>query len=1449
MGLEITCPNCKASFKNIPEEHLGKSATCKKCETKFKIQQINNLEDNNQNKPLKNIEITMYKDENKIPFSFKEGDVILDLYEVKSVLGQGGMGIVYKVYHKEWKVDLAMKNPLPKQFDKPKAIENFEREAETWIQLGLHPYVVSCYYVRQLGGTPRVFAECVDGGTLRDWIRNGKLTQIDKIIDVAIQFAWGLHYAHENGVVHQDVKPANVMMTPEGIPKVTDFGLAKYREMTELTSDIKNKSIWVSYGGMTQAYCSPEQASKRPLTRKTDIWSWGISVLEMFTGGVDWIHGQLAPHALDKYIREDNRIKIPDSLADLLKHCFKENPSDRPEDMGTISETLKEIYREVTGNDYIRETPKNIREVPDTLNNMATSMLDLGKKEKALELWDKALQIDSTHIESIYNQGLLKHRMGLIKNIELINDINNILLSEKNRYRLNNLLIDIYCEVKYFKEASDLLEEVKNNLNEDEYNNFTERINKNIIKEIPRKKSDIPYASSVSLSPDNHFALIGGWDYSLTIWNIASSECFRSFKGHKDRITSVLFSYDGCFAVSASEDITIKIWEVDTCTCYRTFQGHTQTIASVTISQDRCFVVSGSYDWTLILWDVLRGKHIKTFKGHDGNVTSVALAADNSFILSGSSDNTIKVWDAKEGKCLRTFNGHSDAVNSISLSYDNRFALSGGNDNTIKLWDVSTGDCLRTFNGHKGKVNCVSMSKNNHFALSASDDNTVRMWDIATGECLSIVFNNNAVQSVSFSKDNTLLIYTSGGLFTVCSIPDNMAIYRANYILSEMQKSEKEYNRQYENVNRIEDIYKYLKNDNYYDACNVFNTYKNNIKYEHEILVLVEPCSILYRHLCRTKIRRIIPYKVFDGHSKKITEMILSNDSRFLLSGSADGSIILWDINTGECSKTFEGHNGSVTSVSISQDSRLALSGGSDHTIKLWDTATGKFVKSLHAHTQDVLSVTLSKDNSFVLSGSKDKTIKLSDTNDGICIKTFRTNESLLTSLSISQDNRFILSGNTLQLWDIETGRCLRNFHGYNNAKSILLSDDDCLALSEGYDNTLNLWNISSGKCIKIFHLDATSLLDENDSAITGSEIERYFWTIFSNQTLKTFNWNKYKSSSCFPIISKDWRFVIAKNEKDESKINVFFIDWELIYKKPIDWDEGALPYIELFINQHTPYASNIPLDREPTNSEIKLALTRRGKVSWTEEDFLKLNDEIAYAGYGWLKTKGVRLKLYNLTRNISKDFGEINNETTNNYMYKNANSNIITRILIYFLQWFRIITEKGDFTYRKIFIYIFIVTFAMLYVLLFILAAGDLIVTLKYALLSSTFITLFTFIFINYIGNTYGSLFYSRNIANYFPQDMYDSKLKTARYQMESGNYRKAIEIVNQIIEIEPMYSEALFLKVQILLYGFDDKVTASEYLNKVIEQSFIEKNNMLYQWAVNLEQKINGQGTQNDT
>jgi len=302
------------------------------------------------------------------PEEWKPGDIILDLYEVREIFDSGGMGLVYRVYHRGWNIELALKSPRAAYFKTPSDKEKFIREAETWIDLGLHPNIVTCYYTRVLEDIPRIFAEFITEGSLENWIWSEKLYEggyddvMERMLDIAIQAAYGIHYAHGMGVIHQDIKPANIMMTRDGIAKVCDFGLSKARAITGERIDFgAEKSVMVSSGGLTRAFSSPEQAAGEALSRKTDIWSWGISVLEMFNGGVSWFGGSAAPAALADYLRmgpENPAIpSMPWPLVELLKKCFVRDPRNRTGSMHEVIRDMKIVYEHAIGKPYPRSAP------------------------------------------------------------------------------------------------------------------------------------------------------------------------------------------------------------------------------------------------------------------------------------------------------------------------------------------------------------------------------------------------------------------------------------------------------------------------------------------------------------------------------------------------------------------------------------------------------------------------------------------------------------------------------------------------------------------------------------------------------------------------------------------------------------------------------------------------------------------------------------------------------------------------------------------------------------------------------------------------------------------------------------------------------------------------------------------------------------------------------------
>jgi serine/threonine protein kinase len=346
--------------------------------------------------------------------NWKIGDTLEGTYRIDQVFTGGGMGMVYRVRHLGWDTDLALKHPRAEFLANGADVRIFQTECETWAKIGLHPHVATCYYVRRISNLQCVFAEYVDGGSLRDWITSKRLYRgeeaavIARIMGVAIQFAWGLAWAHRHGLVHQDVKPANVLMTADGLVKVTDFGLAK----AGYAIPGHGKSPLVSVGGMTPAYCSPEQAAKQPLSFATDAWSWAASVLEMFVGTVAWHGGPAVGAALMEYHEQGMRVRglpeMPASVFQILAQCVQRDPTVRLSDFREIAGQLCAAYEERFGEKYELEEPEDELIIPDALNNRAVTLIDLGHVSEALALFQKTLNVHPNHEQASHNLHLLK---------------------------------------------------------------------------------------------------------------------------------------------------------------------------------------------------------------------------------------------------------------------------------------------------------------------------------------------------------------------------------------------------------------------------------------------------------------------------------------------------------------------------------------------------------------------------------------------------------------------------------------------------------------------------------------------------------------------------------------------------------------------------------------------------------------------------------------------------------------------------------------------------------------------------------------------------------------------------------------------------------------------------------------------------------------------------------
>lgn len=281
--------------------------------------------------------------------------VSLGHYKILSKLGEGGMGVVYLAEDTNLERKVALKLLPQAALHDSVARKRFSREAKSAAALD-NPFICKIYETGEAEGEIFIAMEYVEGGTLRDRMRQQPLST-EESVRIALEAAEALQVAHDHSIIHRDFKPSNIMLTPEGHAKVTDFGLAKQIvqddevDPTAETAQAENLTEWGTTLG-TLAYMSPEQLRASPLQASSDIFSFGVVLCEMLSGQHPFARPSTAD-TIDAIINtepeslrdSDHGGLVPD-LQRILGRCLEKDPGRRYQTAGELAEDLRSIYRQ-----------------------------------------------------------------------------------------------------------------------------------------------------------------------------------------------------------------------------------------------------------------------------------------------------------------------------------------------------------------------------------------------------------------------------------------------------------------------------------------------------------------------------------------------------------------------------------------------------------------------------------------------------------------------------------------------------------------------------------------------------------------------------------------------------------------------------------------------------------------------------------------------------------------------------------------------------------------------------------------------------------------------------------------------------------------------------------------------------------------------------------------------
>ncbi|MBU2509966.1 caspase family protein [bacterium] len=426
--------------------------------------------------------------------------------------------------------------------------------------------------------------------------------------------------------------------------------------------------------------------------------------------------------------------------------------------------------------------------------------------------------------------------------------------------------------------------------------------------------------NSISFSPDGRFLASGGKNSALKLLDVQSGTEIKDFQGHSRDVRSIDISPDGQFLVSASSDMTLRLWDINSGREIKTFEKYSFRASSALFSFDGRVLASTSdndiyYDKlqnankhpsSLNFWDIETGRKISTLTLPSKLAVRISLTRDFRYLAFGDTDYSVKLWDIKAGREIKSFEGHSDKIYDTAFSPDGSYLASVGREETIKIWDLKSGKELHTLSGYKSQINAINFSPDSKYLASVCLKGA-KLWDIRTG---------GEVKNYEKMGGNTSIAFSPNGRFVATG--DWIGIIR----LIDLDTGK---------------VIKYLEG------------------LSGQVIGMTDNAGKL------TKIHK--------SHHDQIDSVAFSPDGRFLVSGSRDQTVKLWDVREAKEITTFNGHLAGVNSVAFSPDGRFVASASTDSTTKLWDITSKKEIVSMISYINDEW-LTITPDSFF--NSSKD---------------------------------------------------------------------------------------------------------------------------------------------------------------------------------------------------------------------------------------------------------------------------------------------------------------------------------------------------------------------------------------------------------------------------------------------------------------------------------------------
>ena len=694
------------------------------------------------------------------------------------MLGQGASGRVWLADDNMLQRQVALKLPHLKFGDTTYLL----REAQTAAHLR-HPNIVSVYEVGSDGDQVFIACEYVEGLTLRDYLSQGT-PEISESVALITAVASALHHAHEQGIVHRDVKPSNILLNRERQPFVADFGLAKRISRDETIS---------SEGQIlgTARYMSPEQAAgrTRETDQRSDVYAIGVILFEMLTGHLPYRGSVRA--VLDQKVYEDAPSPrklaptLPRDLETICLKCLERDPARRYQSAAEVTDELKRFEagkpikaRPITA---LERGWRWCRRRPAVAGLLASLILSLstGLAGVSYFYWQAERSAESTR------QALYRSEMNLASEYYERGDISGVrqmldrVVSEGRAANLRGF------EWRYFDR---LIEPYVQNVNQgDVSHDVAISHNGDFLASIGANDKSIfvwnamtgesvrtlPLESgryrAIDFSPVGNLLLAGSTDGMLRIWDVAEDDQPRLEVRHgppsapaKMSPALVRFSPKGDQFVSATTSGQVRIREVDTGTLAAEIPAGPSGAKDVRYSAGGELLAIGSQDGRVRVWD-LETKTTTAVLEPNPYLECMAISDDGLTVVTGSYGGTVRTWSVEDGGLRQNLNIESGRIGDLEFVKGTALVVVVASTGQLRVLDTSTLREIRKLKTHNLTDGVLARSENGEFLAVGSGDGSVKTLQVDRVIKPNVFWHDKHIRGVRFLSDSVRLVAADGG--------------------------------------------------------------------------------------------------------------------------------------------------------------------------------------------------------------------------------------------------------------------------------------------------------------------------------------------------------------------------------------------------------------------------------------------------------------------------------------------------------------------------------------------------------------------------------------------------------------------------------------------------------------------------------------------------------------